>query len=948
MTEENVWLPIASSEKLTIYIVEQGWGELYLDFGEDSGQSRFFVMEKAAGDYIVAPPADMNLSLVLHVLEPLNLRELTPEEISAPALERVLEVMLNGAGRDKGYSRVCQLAQTGGQETEIKKDSGLAAPLGTIRWLVFPHGVVLQDASCLLLPENIDIVSGERTLTVLEDTTYIAYTTEELLCHYSRKAVGQVLRKVQRLELESTVRRLEERAHRLEERYETRRERERRRKDHLDQQLFGWLDEQDAPASIKIGLSPLLVALRQISGYLGMDKDKIHMPENLPKDISMEEVVAQTIRNNDVFARKVTLEKDWHCHDQGPLLVCWKGEFYAALPENSHSYRLINHEDGERIPVDEAVVAETEATAYAFYRKFPEHLRSVRAWFAWAAKLCWRQDYVVLVTGCLLVGLFPLVTPLITQTVFDDIIPSFDAQAHLMVVQVMLVTLCAQAFVTMVRDVTSLRIKNQIRQTMESALWIKLLDLPASFFRRFSVGDLSNRMQGVSSVASQFSGVLSGGLFSGIFGVFNLALMFYYSFKLAGLAILLWFVYFLIALLLVRGILNCQRKHMDAVGRVWGRLLQIIGGLSVLKLQCAENRAMEIWAAEFGESWKWNRKMRWRMNFMGILNQLQPLVLNIVIYYFTMQFFDESIQQGAAVMSMANFLSFFSAVGSFGTAVSGLVEGIAGVMGLVPALERLQPVIEEKPEVGDDKAKAPQLLGAITLNNVSFRYQKEQPRVLTDINLTIPQGSFTAIVGPSGCGKSTLLRVILGMETPEKGIVEFDGNDISQLDMGSLRRQLGVVMQRGKLMAGSILTNIIGSLPLTIDDAWDAAEKVGFADDIRSMPMGMHTYISEDGGNISGGQKQRILIARSIVNHARVIVFDEATSSLDNATQAVVSDTIERLHATRIVVAHRLSTIRNADQIVVLDKGQVAEIGTYDELMAMNGKFKALAERQMI
>ena len=298
-------------------------------------------------------------------------------------------------------------------------------------------------------------------------------------------------------------------------------------------------------------------------------------------------------------------------------------------------------------------------------------------------------------------------------------------------------------------------------------------------------------------------------------------------------------------------------------------------------------------------------------------------------------------------MTTADFLCFNAAMGSFGMALSGLLGGVVSIWGVMPSLERILPILQEKSEVSESKLPAGELTGEIEAVELSFRYQPDAPLVLKNISLSIHPGSFIAVVGSSGSGKSTLLRVLIGLEKPESGAVLYDGMDLSDLDVSSVRRQIGVVMQHGQLMEGSIFSNIVGSLPLTMDDAWEVARLVGLEEDIKELPMGMYTVVGEGGSTFSGGQRQRLLIARSLVHHPRIIVFDEATSSLDNETQAIVANTLEAMRATRIVVAHRLSTIEHADRILVMERGEIVEDGTYDELMKKGGIFAELAARQI-
>jgi ABC-type bacteriocin/lantibiotic exporter with double-glycine peptidase domain len=261
----------------------------------------------------------------------------------------------------------------------------------------------------------------------------------------------------------------------------------------------------------------------------------------------------------------------------------------------------------------------------------------------------------------------------------------------------------------------------------------------------------------------------------------------------------------------------------------------------------------------------------------------------------------------------------------------------------------IKPVLEEKPESSSGRKIVTSLSGDIEVSKLSFKYGKESPTVLDNISLKVKKGEYLAIVGKTGCGKSTLMRLLLGFENPDKGAIYYSGRDLSTLDLRSVRQKIGVVMQNGSLFPGDIFSNIIITSPWkTMDDAWEAARMAGIEDDIKAMPMGMHTMISEGAGGISGGQKQRLMIARAIIGKPQILFFDEATSALDNITQNHVAESIAKLHSTRVVIAHRLSTIKHCDRIVVIDEGKIAEEGTYDELMGLKGQFYELAIRQVV
>jgi ATP-binding cassette subfamily C protein len=305
------------------------------------------------------------------------------------------------------------------------------------------------------------------------------------------------------------------------------------------------------------------------------------------------------------------------------------------------------------------------------------------------------------------------------------------------------------------------------------------------------------------------------------------------------------------------------------------------------------------------------------------------------------------VADGVVSLSTGAFLAFHAAFFQFLAAALALSSAAVSVLGIVPLFERARPILETLPETSAATAEPGSLTGHIEISHAFFRYRPDTPLVLRDLSLSVRPGEFVALVGASGCGKSTLFRLLLGFERLDSGAIHFDGRDLAGMNPQAVRRQIGVVLQNGQLQTGDIFENIAGTRPLTIDDAWAAARLAGLEDDIRAMPMGMHTVVSEGGGGLSGGQRQRFMIARAIASRPRILLFDEATSALDNLTQAIVSRSLERLEATRIVIAHRLSTVVKADRIFVLEAGRVVESGSYAELIAREGLFAKLAQRQL-
>ncbi|HWX24523.1 MAG TPA: ATP-binding cassette domain-containing protein, partial [Vicinamibacteria bacterium] len=424
--------------------------------------------------------------------------------------------------------------------------------------------------------------------------------------------------------------------------------------------------------------------------------------------------------------------------------------------------------------------------------------------------------------------------------------------------------------------------------------------------------------------------------------------MFFYNFKLGLVAILLTFL--LVSVTTIGNYLQMgyQRNEAQMQGRISGLVLQLIIGVAKVRVCGAENHAFRVWAQRFSDQKRLGFSIGQIQNpvatFSSGFQVLSQLGLFGALYYLQST---ATTAEEAHALSTGTFIAFNAAFGSFVTAMQSLSDASLSLLKALPVYERLKPIIDTVPETDDTKAAPGRLRGEIAISHIQFRYREDTPWILKDVSLKILPGQFVAFVGGSGCGKSTMMRLLLGFEKPGLGAIYYDGQDLSTLDLRAFRQQLGVVLQESRVLPTDIYRNIVGTTSHTMDEAWEAAENAGLAEDIRQMPMQMHTVVSEGGGTFSGGQRQRLLIARALVNKPRVIFFDEATSALDNKAQAVVTQSMDRLDATRIVIAHRLSTVANADIICYFEGGQIREQGTYDELMAKNGLFAALARRQI-
>ncbi|MBW8879005.1 MAG: NHLP bacteriocin export ABC transporter permease/ATPase subunit [Acidobacteria bacterium] len=692
--------------------------------------------------------------------------------------------------------------------------------------------------------------------------------------------------------------------------------------------------------------NPLLAACRLVGEAQGIEiRDR---PEGQPAG-KQGDRLAQICNASRIRSRRVILRDDWWRRDNGPLVAFQtppndpdgpKARHpVALLPTSPRSYVLADPEEGTRTPVDAAVAETLSGDAHMLYPPLPARPVGMGdlARLAFAGR---RRDLATILFMGLAGGLLGLLVPILTGQVFGSVIPGADRSQLLQITLALIVTSMAGAIFQVIRSLAVLRLGGKVDGAVQSAVWDRLLALPVTFFRRFTVGDLANRALGIDTIRTLLTGNVLTLALAAIFSVFSFALLFYYSWRLALLATGMVLVLMAVTAGLVWLQLRHQRAILEVQGRIASLLFGLIHGISKLRVAGAESRAYARWAERFAEQRRRTLSAQRAANAQATFNAVYGVLTSLGVFAMVGFVSAESLPLG-------EFLAFNAAFGQFLSAALSVVSVFSGVLAAIPVYERLRPILETVPEVDESKSEPGELAGEIEFSHVSFRYHEDTPQVLDDVSFRAGPGEFIALVGPSGAGKSTCLRLILGFEKPTSGSIYFDGQDLAGLAVQSVRRQIGVVLQTGRPMAGSIFSNIVGSANLTIDDAWEAARAAGLEEDVKAMPMGMHTVISEGAETFSGGQKQRILIARAIVNRPRILLFDEATSALDNRTQEIVSRSLESLKATRIVIAHRLSTIQNADRIYVVEGGRVTEQGTFQELLRSNGPFARLAERQI-
>jgi NHLM bacteriocin system ABC transporter ATP-binding protein len=641
-----------------------------------------------------------------------------------------------------------------------------------------------------------------------------------------------------------------------------------------------------------------------------------------------------------VRTRAVRLDGRWWRDDIGPLVGrrALSGAPVALLWRRG-GYVAVHPATGRETPIEKANAEEFEPRAVMFYRPLPERTLSPLRLLRFSMRGTGGDLGSLLISGLVTVAIGALV-PIATGKVLGEFVPK--AQTGLIVqvcLAVMLTSIVAAAFM-LLENLTILRLEGRIEATLQPAVWDRLLRLPTKFFTERSTGELASAAMGISSIRRLMAGVGPVLAQSVTVGAMNLVLLFWYSTSMAmaaiGMLVVIAGAFLGLGLWQVRW----QRKLVVLTNKLNNQAFQTLRGLPKLRVAAAENYAYAAWASEFARSRELQQKV-------GRIKNLTTVMGAVYLPLCTLLMFMLLAGPARGVMSAAAFLTFNTSVTMLLTSVTQLTGAFVSAVAALPLFEEIKPVLEAAPEVRTASTRPGPLSGAIEARRLSFRYSDNGPLVLDDVSFDIRPGEFVAIVGPSGCGKSTLLRLLIGFDKPVSGSVLYDGQDLAALDQSAVRRQCGVVLQHAQPFTVSILDVICGTEPYTPEEAMAAAEMAGLAEDIKRMPMGLHTIV-QGSGAVSGGQRQRLMIAQALIRRPRILFFDEATSALDNETQRTVIESTKALNATRIVIAHRLSTVLDADRVIVMEDGRVAQQGPPAQLLAdTGGRLHELVRRQM-
>ncbi|MFE1033093.1 NHLP bacteriocin export ABC transporter permease/ATPase subunit [Streptomyces sp. NPDC058807] len=641
-----------------------------------------------------------------------------------------------------------------------------------------------------------------------------------------------------------------------------------------------------------------------------------------------------------VRTRTVRLDGRWWRDDVGSLVGhrALSGAPVALLWRRG-GYVAVHPATGRETPVEKANAEEFEPRAVMFYRPLPERrlspLRLLRFCLTGT-----RGDLTGLVLAGLVTVALGALVPVATGKVLGEFVPK--AQTGLIAqvcLAVMLSGVVAAAFM-LLQNLTILRLEGRVEATLQPAVWDRLLRLPTSFFTERSTGELASAAMGISAIRRLLAGVGPTVAQSVTVGAMNLALLLWFSVPMAlaaiGVLVVVAGVFLGLGLWQVRW----QRRLVKLTNKLNNQAFQTLRGLPKLRVAAAENYAYAAWAEQFARS----RELQQRA---GRIKNLNSVLGAVYLPLCTLLMFMLLAGPARGSMSAADFLTFNASVTMLLTSVTQLTGAFVSAVAALPLFEEIRPVLDATPEVRTASTRPGPLSGAIEARRLSFRYTDDGPLVLDDVSFDVRPGEFVAVVGPSGCGKSTLLRLLIGFDRPLSGSVLYDGQDLAALDQSAVRRQCGVVLQHAQPFTGSILDVICGTEPYTPQEAMAAAEMAGLAEDIKRMPMGLHTIVSGSGA-VSGGQRQRLMIAQALIRRPRILFFDEATSALDNETQRRVIESTKALNATRVVIAHRLSTVLDADRVIVMEDGKVAQQGPPAELLAdTGGRLHELVRRQL-
>ena len=655
---------------------------------------------------------------------------------------------------------------------------------------------------------------------------------------------------------------------------------------------------------------------------------------------SLEDQLKSIVRQYGIMMREVELKDGWWKESVGPMVGRNReGQLVTLLPTRSgRSYRYLSA-DGSWKKVSRKDMQSVLANkGYIFTKALPLHALGMRDLLTFILKSIWGHSMVYLVLAALMVVLLGMFTPMANKLVFETVIPT-GISADLAPIAGLLVGAgIAAMLMSYIRNIFILRVENIVEMDLHNAVMGRMFFLSPQFFAKNSSGTLTAKLNNLTLLCQQLNEAIVGALLSGVLSIIYFIQVWIYGGMLLWPALLLFGLQMLTIALHYRAVVQLRKEYTERSDQLGGMECNLFAGIQKIKVTGSELRAYTQWLSRYTRA----ASLIYNPNLQSRIYPALTALINIggmaLLYWFA---FNNATHT-------SDFIAFITAFGMTTAALAGIAAQIPMMSLIKPLMNSVRPILEAVPEIQRNSTQVPMLFGNIEIKGLSFRYQEEMPLVLDNLSLSIKSGEYIGIVGKSGCGKSTLMRLLLGFEKPLRGSICYDHYELDKVDKSQLRRHIGTCLQNGSLFVGELLENITITAPwATQDDAWEALRQACMYDEVKALPMGLHTIITEGGGGFSGGQKQRLLIARALISKPNIVFFDEATSALDNISQKQVSDNLDQLHCTRVVIAHRLSTIRHCDRIIVLDKGHIAEEGNFEELMAKKGLFYEMSLRQL-
>ena len=700
--------------------------------------------------------------------------------------------------------------------------------------------------------------------------------------------------------------------------------------------LYGLATDAEAGA----GDPALRDALRIIGRHEGID---FKWP-SLANVSDPTALLGNVLDASGVRGRRVRLDsaQRWWIGSAGAMLGfrADDGRPVALLPGLLGRYREIDPRDGRSTAVTAKRAQSLRSDAWLFYQPLTAAPAGLRDLFRLAGKGL-SADLARLVLAGFLGGLVMLLPAAVLGFVFDDVIPGGEAGPLYVVSAAFAAIALLGALLHVYQGMAQMRLEGRASSRVEAAFWDRLLRLPPAFLQRYPAGDLAMRGMTFQSLRDAVQGVVANAVLSVVFLLPAFILIAFYDAMLGGIGAAFGFASLIATVALGLRQIAPHGRVVGAMHRLAGRLFQLINGISTLRVEGAEGSAFAVWARDYRDQKRAELQRGAIEGHLQALSAALPILAGAVLLV-------SATLRGGGIIAVGDFLVVYVMFMVFQAAVARLGASFGAVAAIMPALDQVRPFLAEPPETSAEGDSVEILSGEIVFDHVSFRYDPNGPLILDDVSIHVRPGEFVAIAGESGAGKSTLFRLALGLDEPSAGAVYYDGRDLRHLNVKQVRRRIGAVPQAVQLHPEDVWDNIVGDHEdATEEDAWQAARLAAVDREIAAMPMGMMTYVGASAGVTSGGESQRIMIAHALLRDPSILLLDEATNWLDNDNQAKVMENLVRLSSTRIVIAHRLSTLRHADRIYVMQAGKVAQEGSFAELVQTEGIFQDLVRRQM-